>query len=179
MTARLDPVSGVPIQIGSPHHEIHEGDAYEVCFANSALADNGSISFHLTNGAVKQMHTVVGIGVGGDALVQIFETPLSATSGTGVTPVNQNRSSSSTSGVTVLRDATIGTDGTVIKQFMIGGGTGGNASGSDSVFVRELVLPVSGVYEYKLTNLGGAAKVASLSVNWYEHADQTVTDTKD
>lgn len=171
MSGYKDAMTETPIGIDYVHHKIHEGDNYLMCHQNSALADNGTISFHITVGATKQLHAISHASCGGDALVQVFETPLSATSGTSVTPKNKNRASSKTSGVTVLRDATIGTAGTIIKEFMMGAGTGGNAGAERD----ELILPVSGVYEYRLTNLGGGAKVASLCVDFYEQEDLTVS----
>jgi len=163
-----DEMSDAPKAIDHVHAQIHSGDTYKVSASNSALADNGTLVFHLTNGATKNMHMIFNGACGGEALVNLYKTPLSATSGTAVTPANKNQASSNTSLVTVLQDPTIGTAGTLIDTIAVGAGSIPKAERN------EWVLPVSGVYAVELVNLGGGAKAASIGVEWYEAADKSV-----
>ena len=168
-----DEMSDVPKGIDYAHAQIHAGNTYRVGHSNSALADNGTIVFHITNGATKKMHMIWNASCGGDAVVNLYETPVSATSGTAVTPLNKNRASTNVSLATVLRDPTIGTAGTLIDTVALGAGAGGNSGGGEAGDRNEWILPVAGVYAVELLNLGGGAKLAGLNVEWYEAADKS------
>ena len=165
----VDDIVGALHVIDVLHHEIHEGTAFSTSFKtadDASLADNGTLIFALTTGA-KAIH-IISIGVvGGDAEIEILEEP-TITDGTATTVYNRNRTSLIVTTVTVVRDPTVNTDGTLIDNQFIPGGTGGMTLGGAFGPRSEWVFKPSTIYLFRLTNRSGNVQPASLAVGWYE-----------
>jgi len=165
-------ITGALVTIDLVHHEVHEGEFYSVSYKTadaSPLADNATLCYVITTGA-KYVH-FFGLGAcGGDAEVEFTEAP-TITGGTAMTPYNHQRYSTNTSTVTVVRDPTVNTAGTVLVNYLMPGGQGPRAVGGTGVDRNEWILKTSTKYMLRITNRSGNTQPASLAMNWYEEED--------
>jgi hypothetical protein len=114
-------------------------------------------------GNVKSHITFSVIGTVGLTLT-VYEGPTTIAGGTPVTPVNMNRSSSNTSGVTALKDPTsIGADGDLIFAASVGADKEAGTIPSGPGFV----LAPGTKYLYRITSLGDS-NVISYRAVWAE-----------
>ena len=169
-----DEVTGAAVVISIPHHEVHEGEMFEISYKSAEggdIADNGTIAFLLRTGA-KYDHLVFGGNAGGDAEVEFLEAVGVVAEGTAMAEQNMNRTSVRTAVTTAFRDPTIA-GGTLLFNVLIPGGTGGNsAGGSGAVRVgTEWILAANQDYAIRLTNRAGNAQPMSLAAQWYEESD--------
>lgn len=171
-TLSIDEITGALNAIDIVHHEIHEGEFFSVSYKtpdDGSLADNGTIVFALTP-ATKYVHMIAAAACGGDAEAEFYEVS-TVTGGTATTPRNHNRNSSDNSDVTVVRDPTVNTAGTLLEHAFLPGGTGGNAVGTVGSQRQEWILRPAITHVVRLTNRAGNAQPGSLTVTWYEESD--------
>jgi hypothetical protein len=169
-----DEVTGAAVTISIPHHEVHEGEMFEVSYKSpdaSPIADDGTIAFLLRTGA-EYDHLVFGGNSGADAQLELLEGVGVVAEGTAMTEHNMNRTSVNTAVTVVFRDPTIA-GGTLLFDILIPGGTGGNASGGSGAVRQgtEWNLAANQDYVIRLTNRGGNAQQMSLIAQWYEESD--------
>ena len=160
-------VSGAQV-IDILHHEIHEGEAWELDLTDLALADDASIGILLTVGSGVEAHIEVAATAGGDAELFIYEQPTVVAIGTNLVPINLNRSINATSASTASYGVTVSDYGTTIADRIIAGGTKSFSSGGGGGSREETILRNGYQYFIRLENEGGAAKVAGLHLVWYE-----------
>jgi hypothetical protein len=170
-TLQSDDISGALNTIDIVHNEIHEGEFFSVSFKSaddSAIADNATIAFALTP-ATKYVHLQAVGAMGGDAEIEFYEVS-TVTGGTATTPRNHNRNGSDNSDVTVVRDPTVNTAGTLLENIFLPGGTGPQAVGGAGGQRQEWVLRPAITHVVRITNRAGTAQPGSLSVSWYEES---------
>ncbi len=157
------------------HVYLHMRKRYIVGKYEAALGDNAAIDLVITTGADYAVHIVPIVGIGGDALFQMYDdTALdSSPGGTAIVPVNRSQESViRASTASVLNDPSIDTLGDALVpgggRFLPGGATGaaqgGSAEGRD-----EIIQPVNTTYVYRLTNISGQARKMNLLLDFYEH----------
>ena len=168
---QVDEITGAIMTIGTFHHEIHEGETYIASNANASIANNASISIHLTPGTHFD-HLTIAAAAGGDALIELCENPTIA-GGVALTPRNMKRTAPDASDTVVLEDVTVNACGTLIVELLLPGGTGGNAGGGNLGMRQnsEFILDPTKTYSIELTNIAGSAKPVSLIAQWYEESD--------
>lgn len=172
--ALFDPSSNAQINVSHQHHEIHEGHTFSVAAYDDALADDDFIEFVFTVGTPKEAHLVYGAVCGGDGVLSFYEDPTTVSGGSELTERNKNRIIGDAGNqVSVLQDpASIGGNGTLLEQFVIPGGTGGNATGGTVTQRAEWILRPDKLYLLRITNIAGLAKPVSLKAEWYEHTPE-------
>lgn len=154
------------------HHEIHEGNHYEVRI-NKDVPNGGTYNLAFTTpNTTKWIHMIFGVDVELQADIILYENITSFTGGTAVTPINNNRNSVNTSGITDMEFDTTATVGspTTLAHLVLGSGrvVGGMARGAE-----EFVLKQNTTYYLLITNQAtGAANETNITLNWYEHTDK-------
>lgn len=166
-----DDITGSLVILDAPHHEIHEGETFQVSYKSpdaSPVGDNATVVFTLTVGANKTAHLIWDAACGGDFETEFYEGS-TTTGGTNMTPQNKNRTFPNANTVTVVRDPTVSAAGTLLENIFAPGGTGPQASGSTSGGQRdEWILKKSTKYTIRLTNRSGGNQPVSLRAEWYE-----------
>lgn len=169
---RLDKYTEALMTVDYAHHEIHSGNTFRVCTTAVSLADNGKQEFVITVGSTP-CHAVYEGNCGGNAMLELYESPTGVSGTNAYTPRALNRvtGDSVTTVTSVISNPdAIAADGTSLSGRLVAGGTGGNATGGSVGTRIEHVLKPSTVYLLRLTNVAGAAKAASLCLDWYEHS---------
>ncbi len=170
--------------------ETHEGHSFKVDMyeADFDKANEIGILFTTPN-TTSRFHCIPLVYASSAAVFHILETPVIDTGNyptTFFTPINRNRNSIVVSAVRSIRavpvinrvslklkgDTTpITGDGTIIHAEVIGAGKKGGGGGMRDT--DEYILKRNTNYYFRLagTANGADASVASLHVNWFEHAD--------
>ena len=171
-----DSATGALVSISIPHHEVHEGEMFEISYKSpdaSPIADNGTIAFLLRTGA-KYDHLVFGGNAGGDAELELLEAPAITDDGAALTEYNMNRAINANPTTVATLDPTVtGGTGSLLFNDFIPGGTGGNSvGGTGAVRVgTEWILRINTAYVMRVTNRAGNAQPMSLLAQWYEESD--------
>ena len=174
----VDP-SGSLILITHQHSKVHQGAYYNVSHYFSGVANNASAMLLIKLSANYENHSVIQIGTGGDARLDLYENPNIAANGTSLSITNHNRtlalaSPAKVTSSTAFHTPTIGGSpqdyGTaLIPGFVLPGGTkdkGGGAIAEASG--EQWVWAASNNYLVKVTNQSGSAQDISIDVAFYE-----------
>ena len=73
VTSKRDELSGAPTTIDYVHHEIHEGDMYQVSVSSTALANDGWLALATPNPCAGQMHFTFNAALDGTCQVELLE----------------------------------------------------------------------------------------------------------
>jgi hypothetical protein len=155
----------IPVQ----HHEIHEGEMFETSYKSpegSNIADNATLVLHFLTGA-KENHFTFTVAAGGDCEVSLYEAPSLTANGPRLDVHNLHRDSDDVSVTSVWQGSTF-TGGVQLTNFLLVGGTGGNASGGISRQGLERILRPNTIYMVEATNRAGTAQPMSILADWYE-----------
>jgi len=170
-----DEVSGASLCIDFVHHEIHEGDHYYIegftTLAEDLGGDEGTLYVKLvTPNNTKWAHFRWEIVSSGILETNFYEGASGGMAGgSGVTPLNNNRNSTNTSGLVITSDVTVATSkGTRIGSKKVGGtgfktAIGGSVDRSDEVMLKQ-----NTIYFREFIS-GGADNIISFRAGWYEH----------
>ena len=168
LNAVLDRLTWAVNVIDYEHHEIHAGSHF--FYAEYALnqANEATIDFVVTvadDG--KWPHLTWEVSSTDGATIELYVDPTSVTGGTAVTPVNNNGNSDNTAGMTILKDPTIGADGTRVAGYLAGGGRTAGFNSRD----REIMLKQARVYLMRITSLAVSNDIGWVA-KWYEHTNK-------
>lgn len=171
-SSKRDSVTGTDITISYAHHEIHAGSTYHISYHDESLGGGGTIEFILTVSSTKVGHLIIDASNGAEALFEIYEAPTSVSGGTALSERNKNRvTGDGGNTITAVRDPTsIGSDGALLDDSIIQGGSGFFATGGSSSERNEWVLATNTTYLIRLTNLAGTSQPAHLRAEWYEES---------
>lgn len=153
------------------HHEIHAGSAYFAVY--SALKDTaGLIEVRIaTPNTTKWAHMTIAMDAALAATAQLWEgTTKTDVVGNRITPMNRNRNSSSTSGLTICHTPA-GTESATanLTQYFGAAATGGRVAQGGSVNTRaEFLLKQNTAYLLRCTSRADA-NALSIILDWYEH----------
>ena len=170
--AGVDSITNTLQVIDIFHHEAHIGELFSVSYKapdGSPLADNATIVLAIRP-STKYLHFQAFSALGGDAELEFYSGSTIAADGTLMMPCNHNIALQAThlSDAVVRRDPTVTVVGTLCDNFLIPGGTGGNAIGGDGNQRDEWIIPPATWAFVRLTNRAGTAQPASLKCVWYE-----------
>jgi hypothetical protein len=173
--------------MASEHHEIHEGEAFEIHVdsGNAAVASL-NVAFKTLTGT-KLAHMLFGWSSNDEIYFEIIESPIwTQGSGTLVNIVNNNRDDGGTSTV-MLEDNTISTftandkliknvtgitGGTVIdNQYTYNAGLGVAVTVETRTAGHEWILKDDTTYIIRMTQTDGNCKM-TITLHWYEHTDE-------
>lgn len=170
------------------HHEIHDGDTFQVFFEDITLGDNDTINFAFKTPALttKEIHMVIEYAtkVGGQLTVLEAAT-WTAKSGTAITPINLNRNSSKTSEIlgnettttfTTANELAVNvttiltTNATTVESDAV---YGSKWSSGSSRGMKELILKAATTYVVLFT-AEGASNFGHLKLRWYEYLPNVI-----
>lgn len=151
------------------HHEIHEGNHYYLEGCTTLDSGNELRVKLVTPDTTKWSHFVWQIQSSNILTTEFYEGASGGmTGGSAVTPINNNRNSVNTSGLTITSGVTTATsDGTLISEACWGSRqAGGSISRSD-----ELILKQNETYLRKFIS-GANSNLVSFKASWYEHTNK-------
>jgi len=171
------------VGISFEHHEIHDGDTYQVFFEDITLADNATINFAFKTpvSTIKEIHMVIEYAtkIGGQLTVLEAAT-WTKQSGTIFVPINLNRNSTKES--LILGNETtstftanevaynvttiLTTNATVVDSDAVYGSKWGGAHGGRGL--SEMILKSDTTYVVLFT-AEGASNFGHLKLRWYEY----------
>jgi|GEM_PF-1359086 hypothetical protein len=154
------------------HCEVHSGSHYETRI-NKDMPNGGTFGIAFTTpNTTKWPHMIFAVDVELEADIILYENVTSWTGGTAITPLNSNRNSGNTSGITdMVFDPTM-TLGTPITlgHSVIGSGKKVGGMGRSA---EEFVLKQNTTYYFLASNqVAGSANECNFNLTWYEHTDK-------
>lgn len=155
------------------HHEAHAGSHYYVS-GYSTLGSGGTISFSVTTpDTTKWAHMLFNIAGSDVTTVTVYEGATGISGGTAIVPINNNRNSSNTSGLTVTVNPTVTAGTVIIDSYLFGDTGGGNAASAGGIAFRgdELILKQNTAYLWRIVS-GAADNRVSYRGHWYEHTNE-------
>lgn len=168
--ALTDEITGATVTIPVVHHEVHEGETFQVSYKTpdaAPLADNAALSFLLRTGA-RYPHLTWSGAAGGDAEILFYEDAQFSAPGAALLVSNMNLTSSTVATARANLDPTITNVGIQRHNCFWPGGTGGNSQGGAARTDTEWILNLNSVYMVRLINRAGNVQPASLVLQWYE-----------
>lgn len=154
------------------HIQVERGLAYHAGFSvadGSPVADDASIELWVDVPAGTTPHISWTFWAGGLAQGYVYEGPTVSAEGTTITPLNRDRASSNTPGITVKHTPTVTDIGTAIHDGDWMGGTAGARKGAgDERAAQELRLAPSTTYLWRLTARVNNIRLG-IELDWYEH----------
>ena len=155
------------------HHEIHAGSHFYIC-GFETLADNASLDFALTTpDTTKWAHMTYDVSGTSQTEFYIYEAS-SVTGGTATTPLNNDRNSVKTSDLTIVKNPSVTTLGTMIYSTSRGfaGATPSKADAEGIVTrSREIILKQNTTYIFRVTSRDGD-NIINYCGEWYEHTNK-------
>ena len=172
----IDSVTETLQTIGYEHHEIHAGSHFFVQSSVDLPINNVFDMQFTTPSTTKWAHFTFQLDCESETNWYIYEGATISQAGTGVTPINNNRNSSTASVNTVATitnasvvDANTDTptaEATVIASGIIGSGK----SGGDIERHREIILESGTIYCFRA--VATVAGYISFNSQWYEHTSK-------
>ena len=154
----------VPVSTSYEHQRIHSGNHFYVAdyLANQAIS--AEVELVITRPDVDtEAHMVINIYSSTGATVDVYEGSSNIVDGTEITPINNNRDSSTDSAISLLLNPSSITDGTKIAGYLAGGARTAGFSKRDD----EDILKRNTSYLIRITSLAAANNI-SWSLSWYE-----------
>ena len=170
----VDLITGSLVVVGLDHYKIHEGSSWHVFddTANIGGEAGDFISIQFTTAAANSglMHTVFTGYCASAYTFDLREAQTGGGAGGGVvTPVNRRRDNVDTP-ISMTKDDTVGTGGTVLFSYLVGAGKGAHEIGGTSRGQREWVLKAATVYQVRVYSNNASA--ATVSIDYYVYADR-------
>ena len=174
----VDTMTGALSTIDIAHHEIHEGETYQISH-QGVKNDGQTISAYLQTPNINTWaHILLNWSSGGAAFGRIYEAPtITANTGTSAVAYNRNRNSANTSMVlnnatvpvagACSTDATKTGDGTIIYTEYAGAGKQEGAMARED---HEFILKQNTKYLFEVESDAAGIQL-SLNITWYEEAN--------
>ncbi len=168
------------------HHEVHDGDTYQVFFEDITLDDNATINFAFKTppATTKQIHMVVEYATKVGGQMTVLEAPTwTAQSGTKIVPINMNRISTKTSSILGNETSTVYTANEIALNVTTILTTNATVVESDAVYgskwaggargTKEIILEGDTLYVVLFT-AEGASNFGHLKMRWYEYLPNVI-----
>ena len=171
---RIDASTAALISIGYEHHEIHAGSHFFVCGYDPDMDAAEFADFQLTTpNTTKWLHMVFQIQATASCTLSIYEGATVVADGVAVTAYNNNRNSSTVTGLTLLQaNGTVSVPGTLIYSQAFGAATTpSKTEGGVAAREREIVLKQATTYRFRIDS-DTDNNVVSWCGEWYEHTDK-------
>ena len=146
-----------------------EGNLFSVGAVNlnsDKLADDGSLYIAIAFASRVYAHIYVDGFCGGDAEGFFYEGA-QVSGGTTLTPQRLNRSATLNSNSASLLNPTVTSSGNLVGSYLLFGGIGKKAVGSDQSSPAYILKPLT-TYLFQLKNVSGSAQAAEMRLTWYE-----------
>jgi len=165
--------SSISLQvIDFQHHEIHEGDHYFVN-GTATLDQDDTLDFAVqTPDSTTWAHMLFKISSTEQTTFQIFETSDYDADGSRVTAYNNDRNSSNTSILTITKDPTVNSNGTLLFEQSFGvTSTPTRSLSGETRADEEIILKQNTKYIFRITSAAND-NIVSYDGKWYEHANE-------
>ena len=159
------------------HREVHQGSAYGHVDVQDQTIDHVYDIQITTPNTTKWAHLTFDFNVEKETLYYFYENVAIVTAGTAITPLNRNRNSTNTSGLTLagitnttLDNANLDTTvagATIIEHGIVGAGKKEGGEGSTR---HEYILKQN--EDYCLRLIATAAGYVNYHIDWYEHTNK-------
>lgn len=164
---------GYLITVSTEHSKVHQGEMFSAGYYDAAVVTTGDIELLVQIPAGTSAHTYFKVLAGGDSLFEAFEGTTFSAAGTSAGTLNNNRTSSNTPTVTVTHTPTLTTDGTLIWQEYIPGGTGSGVGqvtpgAVQNIAAEQSIFAPSTNYLFRLTNNSGTTQPLQIQLAFYE-----------
>ena len=163
-------VSGAPV-IDIVHRRVHLGEMFSADRLDPALADQAMIQVLLKVQSSQAAHARIGVAIGGDGYLYVYENPTISANGTPLTPLNRNRILADSRPATTLvyyAPTITGTGTELGVRFLPGGNVVWFSTGVRSGFEQEWVFKPGNNYLIRLKNVSGLVNPANIHVDFYE-----------
>jgi len=177
IAAGIDKASRATGVIEYEHHEIHAGSHYEVVDAVDLAINNVRDIQITTPNTTKWAHFVFSLHCENETEWYLYENVTINTAGTSVTPKNNNRNSTNTSGLTVatidntsVANANADTAVAGATEIEHGIVAAKRQSTGAAERTREIILKQN--EDYTLRIIATAAGFTSYDLEWYEHTNK-------
>lgn len=161
-----------------PHHEIHDGNAYFLTYADT-IGDAGTIEIRFqTSNTTKWPHMLFAVSSTGETDVDLYEvTPKTHVAANLLTPINRDRNKGMNSEMTFCHTPGGGGDGNLLGEFLYGLDTGTGSKtvifgGSENIRA-ELILRQNTAYLLRVTS-GTNGNRMTIIFDWYEHRNKVL-----
>jgi hypothetical protein len=165
----VDSITGALSTIPVVHHEVHEGETFEVSWFDANVANNGVLAILLQVGNTHSPHLTFNVACGGDCQVELIEGPTVNAAGTPLVISNMHRQGGGASSCIATHTPNVA-GGDVLLNIAQPGGSGPHATGSTTRSNVERVLHRGWYYLIRGTNLSGGAQIMSVQLGWYEES---------
>lgn len=169
--ALTDEITGATVTIPVVHHEVHEGETFTASLFSLANPNGAMIALMLRTQTTRYGHLTFTVAAGGDAQVRLHENPAVSSAGLTFTARNMKRTSPISGAQIVPSGNPTYTDGTILTNFLVPGGSGGNSQGGVVRQDTEWILALNTDYVIELTNIAVGNQPLSITVSWYEESD--------
>ena len=160
--------------IDYPHHEVHSGSAYFAIYS-ALLDDTGVVEVRIqTPDTAKWAHAEMEVSSALASTLEIHEaTTKTHEAGNVLVPINRNRNSTNTSGMTVCFNPGGADTSAPLYTEYIGAATvsGRGDVGGGSSSRHELILKQNEDYLVRLTSRADA-NALTIGLDWYEHTNK-------
>lgn len=176
--AEFDNLFKIPIMIDVAHHEVHEGDAYNVAHYDEDAASSHVVQLYVSTPATatpqKRIHLIEAHDSTGGHYVSITEGITYSAGGADFAPVNRNRGSIKTTSLQSFKKGSSKagnvityTGGTIIWDRWQGSG---KTDGGEGRGTSEWILAPGTEYIFTIQSKA-AGILLSIQLDWYEHTD--------
>ena len=173
VTSKRDSLSGAPVGIDITKHHVHDGNMYQVGVTSTALANDGWLSLATPNPCGGQMHFTFNGSLDGTCQIDLLEGSSYAMTGTTTstaTAYNMHRGKGDFPAKMIKNSSAISSGTTPMSVVLPGGSKTFSAgmAGGTRTGLHWITDPTKN-YLMRITNKAGAAKAASLEVNFDVH----------
>ena len=177
---KFDAVTNGQVTIPTEHHEVHEGDAYNISHLYSAVAKDAVVAVQLDTQGTHDIHLkrLEAYITGAKGLLELVEAPTVTDGTTPVAIINQNRAGTPrASNARAYSDPSGISGGTVLESRLFGGGgVGQQAPAGNRPIEVEFILRRNTTYLLRLTNQSAGAEDLSIWSFWYEETTSAAVE---
>ena len=168
----VDQATHVLSTIEYEHHEIHGGSSYTLSRPLTLPVANDDEIRIATPNTTKWAHMIFSAVSDAAVTVSLYEsTALTHVGGNVLTPINRNRNSTNTSGLTICHTPGGAGDGNLLYSSTAGAGGNPAQSAPGAITGRfEFILKQNTAYLLRIA--GASGDVVSINLEWYEHTDK-------
>jgi len=167
--AEVDNMTHTLQVIDYSHHEIHSGDHYFIAGTTDMGGSSTATFLFTVPNTTKWPHAFWGLATEAEATFSMYEGCAVSASGSQITPINNNRNSANTAGVTAFSGPTVNTNGTLVYSAKAGSG---KQIGGSETHEHEFIGKQDTNYCFYIENDTVSNNWLSYDFFWYEHTSK-------
>jgi hypothetical protein len=162
----FDVVDNAILTITHEHLEIHEGHAY-YCNDHEATGTGTKYWRFTAPNTTTRIHLMIYVEMDAAGTVALYENPTINAAGTALTVYNKDRNSINAATLTVFKDTTMTSDGTLLGTHLIGSSSPAAKFGGSARSNFEWILDQGEDYSIKCVAAAGTPH-STITLEWYE-----------